>query len=90
MATFFRTSTVWVVDFRYEGRPRRWFKPARPDADMAAEMASLLQEMYGERAQLVAVRPASPEEELQYLRGEEPKNKLCPGGRCDWEPPPPH
>lgn len=86
--TFFRTSTIWIVDFRYDGRPRRWYKASRPDADMATEMTTLLREMYGARAQLVTVRPASAEEELLYLRGEEPKNALCPGGRCDGEPSP--
>ena len=26
MSEFFKTSVTWVVDFRYDGRPRRWFK----------------------------------------------------------------
>jgi hypothetical protein len=29
----------------------------------------------------VAVRPATDEEERQYLRGEEPRNPVCPTGR---------
>lgn len=81
MSEFFKTSTIWVVDFRYEGRPRRWFKAARPGVDMASEMAALLQQMYEGRAKLVEVRPASEAEDLQYLRGEEPKNMICPTGR---------
>lgn len=82
MAQFFRSSRTWVVDFRYQGRPRRWFRTAPSDAvDVKAQMLALLAELYGDDAQLLAVRPASDEEELQYLRGEEPKNVLCPTGR---------
>ena len=44
---------------------------------MVAQLAAL----YGDRAQLVAVRQATENEETQYLRGEEPKNVLCPTGR---------
>lgn len=83
MSEFFKTSTTWVVDFRYEGRPRRWFKAFGPGADVNREMTRLLQALYGERAQLVEVRTATDDEETQYLRGEEPKNVLCPTGRHD-------
>jgi hypothetical protein len=79
---FFRNSRTWVVDFRYQGRARRWFRTAPDDvADMTSQMRALLAELYGDRAQLETVRPASEEEERQYLRGEEPKNVLCPTGR---------
>lgn len=81
MAEFFKTSTIWVVDFRYDGAARRWFKAFGPKDDPEREMAQVLDEHYGSRAQLVEVRPASAEEESQYLRGEEPKNMLCPTGR---------
>ncbi|MDP1900650.1 MAG: hypothetical protein Q8K96_09385 [Rubrivivax sp.] len=81
MAEFFRASTVWVIDFRYEGRPRRWFKVFDAQADAQAQASSLLHDLYEGRAQLVAVRQATDVEELQYLRGEEPKNLLCPTGR---------
>ena len=81
MSEFFKTSTIWVVDFRYEGRPRRWFKSFRPDADVHRQMTILLRDMYGERAHLIAVRQATMDEEAQYLSGEEPKNVLCPTGR---------
>jgi hypothetical protein len=81
MSEFFKTSTTWVVDFRYEGRPRRWFKAFGLGADVNQEMTSLLQALYGERAQLVEARPATEDEETQYLRGDEPKNVLCPTGR---------
>jgi hypothetical protein len=44
-------------------------------------MVSELAALYGDSARLVAVRPATEDEETQYLRGEEPKNVLCPTGR---------
>jgi hypothetical protein len=81
MAEFFKTSTIWVIDFRYEGRPRRWFKAFGLNADVQEQMAAQLRQLYGDRAQLVDVRKATEEEELQYLRGEEPKNPMCPTGR---------
>ncbi len=80
MAEFFKTSTIWVIDFRYDGRPRRWFKAFGPNADVQEQMAAQLRQLYGDRAQLVDVRTAT-EEEDQYLRGEEPKNLMCPTGR---------
>ena len=81
MSEFFKTSTTWAVDFRYEGRPRRWFKSLGPAADLHQQMTVLLHDLYDERAQLVAVRKATVDEEMQYLRGDEPKNILCPTGR---------
>jgi hypothetical protein len=78
---FFRTSTTWVVDFRYEGRPRRWFKVFGPGVDVHALMSAELHQLYRDRASVVDVRPATHEEEAQFLRGEEPKNTFCPTGR---------
>jgi len=83
MSEFFKSSKTWVVDFRFEGRPRRWFKIFGPRHDVNKAMTSLLQDLYGERAQLVGVRAATDEEEAQYLRGEEPRNVLCPTGGRD-------
>ena len=80
MAEFFKTSTIWVVDFRYDGRARRWFKAFSANDDVLREMANALHDLYGKRAQLVEVRKATEEESLQYLRGEEPKNAYCPTG----------
>jgi uncharacterized DUF497 family protein len=80
MAEFFKTSTTWVVDFRYDGRARRWFKAFGPGVDVARTIAATLRDLYGERAKLVAVRKATDEEERQYLRGEEPRNVYCPTG----------
>lgn len=81
MAEFFKTSVIWVVDFRYDGHPRRWFRAFGPQDDPLQKMTDTLHDLYGKRAQLMAVRRASAEEELQYLRGEEPKNIYCPTGR---------
>jgi hypothetical protein len=81
VSDFFRTSTTWVVDFRYDGRARRWFKACGPGVDVRETMSALLRDLYGERARLVEVRKATPEEETRYLRGEETKNVFCPTGR---------
>lgn len=81
MATFFRTSRIWVVEFTYDGHPRRWLKALPESAPAQQELAAELAELYGNRARLVAVRPAAPEEETQYIRGELPKNAFCPTGR---------
>ena len=81
VAQFFRTSKVWVVEFTYDGHPRRWLKALPQAADGQAEMATQLHDLYGARARLLAVRPASADEELQYIRGDGPKNVFCPTGR---------
>ena len=81
MGEFFKTSTLWVVDFRYDGRPRRWFKASGANDDVPRKMATTLRDLYGKRMQLVEVRKATEEESLQYLRGEEPKKVYCPTGR---------
>ena len=81
MATFFKSSTTWVIDFRYDGRPRRWFKVYPVAEDAPAEAAARLAALYGDRAELVAIRPATEEEERAYLRGEQPLNVYCPTGR---------
>jgi len=78
----FRGSQVWVVEFTYDGRPRRWLKALPQGTDAPAEMRALLQELYGRHAQLASVRAATPEEELDYVRGKLPKNMLCPTGRA--------
>ncbi len=81
MASFFKTSTTWVVDFHFDGRPRRWFKAFGPDTDVRERMTTELQQLYGHRARLVEVRKATDDEETQYLRGDEVKNAICPTGR---------
>ena len=81
MAEFFKTSTTWVVDFRYDGRSRRWFRIFGPGDDVRGQMTALLHDLYGDHAHLVEVRVATTEEEAQYLHGEEPKNVSCPTGK---------
>lgn len=78
MSEFYKTSTVWIVDFRYEGRPRRWFKALPAGVDGPREMAAALQALYEGKAQLLSARVATDEEESQYLRGDEPRNAYCP------------
>jgi len=63
MAELFRTSTIWVVDFYYQGLPRHWFRAFRPDDQVRATMIAELHDLCGERAKLVDVRPATQEEE---------------------------
>jgi hypothetical protein len=81
MATFYKVSRLWVVDFTYDGRPRRWIKPLREGADGAALITAELNDLYGRRVRIAEVRHATPEEETQYIRGEVPKNVYCPTGR---------
>lgn len=78
---FFKTTTTWVVDFRYEGRPRRWFRGFGPETDVRSVMVTELAGLYGDKAELVEVRPATDDEEGQYLRGEVPGNRYCPTER---------
>lgn len=78
----FRRTQVWVVDFTYDGRPRRWFKPLPQGADAPTAMRALLADWYASRAQLQQVRPATEEEERDYIRGDLPHNVLCPTGRA--------
>lgn len=81
MSEFFKTSTIWVIDFHYEGRPRRWFKSFASGIEARELVVRQLHNLYGSHARLVDVRRATDEEELQYLRGDEPKHVLCPTGR---------
>lgn len=78
MAEFFRTSAIWVVDYRFDGRPRRWWRAAPVGHDPSAALAAELGDLHGSRAQLEQVRLATPEEELAYLRGETAPNLYCP------------
>lgn len=82
MAAFFRNSRVWVVDFLYDGHPRRWLKALPVDTDAVATMTATLQDLHGGRARLVAVRAATVEEEDGYLRDEVPGQPMCPTGRA--------
>lgn len=81
MATFFKSSRVWVVEFHYQGQPRIWYKALPEGRDGVQEMTELLESLYGHRAHLLSVRHATEPEELKFIRGDVPKNQLCPTGR---------
>lgn len=79
MASFFRGTRLWSVDFTYEGRPRRWLRTLpREVEDGPGAFAAELEDLYGSHAALVSARPATPEEESDYVRGELPRNAYCP------------
>lgn len=78
MAEFFRHSRVWVLDFQYDGHPRRWLRALPEGCDAAAHWAAELQALYGGRARLLQVRPASDDEDRQYGRGEGARLAACP------------
>lgn len=78
---FYRNSTTWVIDFLYEGRPRRWFKVFAEGLDPTRRVQEELQALYGDRVKWVGARAATAEEESQYLRGEEVRTVYCPTGR---------
>lgn len=82
MIELFNTSEVWVIDYRYEGRPRRWFRAYPTGAEARLLAQAELADLFGRQAQIVGVRAATGEEERQYLRGDEPRNVLCPTGRA--------
>ena len=82
MAKLFKTSSVWVVEFTYDGRPRTWFKALPQGRDAMSDMTVLLKDLYGEHAHLVSVRPATEKEDLDFIRGDVPRNPLCPTGRA--------
>ena len=81
MATLFRQSRLWVLDFTYDGRSRRWFKALPEGADARAVLQAQLQDLYGKHGRMIQMRPATPEEDAQYVRGTLPHNILCPTGR---------
>ena len=81
MATFFKTSRLWIVEYTWRGAPRRWYRSLPAEADGPALLAAELAEVQGPQARLVAVRPATAEEETDYLHGKAPRNIVCPTGR---------
>lgn len=80
MAQFFRSSSTWVITFRFDGKDRVWLK-AFDDRLQAAQVSDRvvrsLRELYGDRAVLVEVRLATEEEDLQFIRGNGPVNAFC-------------
>lgn len=81
MVTVFRHSEVWVVDFRHDGRPRRWLKALPAGTDGPQALQAQLQDLYGARATTITVRRATPAEDQAYVRGDLPRNAYCPSGR---------
>ena len=79
MATFYKSTRLWTVDFHYEGRPRRWVTALPSDVeDGRAVFAQRLADLYGKHATLLEVRLATAEEESQFIAGTLPKNVFCP------------
>lgn len=77
---FYKTSKVWILDFTYDGAPRRWFKALLEDADARTLFEAQRGDLYGKRGRFVDVRPATRDEETQYLNGTAPKKRLLPEG----------
>ncbi|MBC7378525.1 MAG: hypothetical protein H7346_13970 [Burkholderiaceae bacterium] len=81
MAPFYKSSTVWVLDFTYQGRPRRWVKAVPAGVNPRAGFEKQVADLYGSRGRVEDVRLATEDEETQYLRGTLPVNVICPTGR---------
>lgn len=80
MAPFFRQSHVWAVEYQHDGRTRHWLKALPQGTDAERAMRELLEELYGNHARLVAVRPATDAEDEDFRRGRLPRNAYCPTG----------
>ena len=86
MVTFYKTSKLWVLDFAYDGRLRRWVKSI-PDGENARDrLEAQVRDLYGKHGRVIDVRVATSDEETQYLQGTLPKNAICPTGRRSAEP----
>lgn len=81
MSIFFRSSTLWVVDYCYEGRARRWWRVYAQGVDPEPELRGELSELYGERARLLSARPANAGEHAAYGWAETEPNVYCPTAR---------
>jgi hypothetical protein len=51
VAEFFRTSTLWVVDYVFDGRVRSQYRALRADRDPTGLMTAELAALHGSRAQ---------------------------------------
>lgn len=71
--------TLWVVDYRLDGQPRRWFRAFLDEeaGAVALLMREELDELYGSRSELLDARPATEAEKQAYLKGE-PGSQFCP------------
>lgn len=82
MARLFRNSQVWAVEYQYDGRTRHWLKALPREADAELTMRDLLKDLYGDRARLIQVRPATDLEDEDFRRGRLPQNAYCPTGKA--------
>lgn len=89
MATFFRSSRVWAIEYQYDGRTRHWLKALPEGCDARQVISDELRDLYGGHARLVALRAATPQEERDYGRGQLPRNAFCPTGKAPLSPPRP-
>jgi hypothetical protein len=78
----FRRSITWVIDYRYDGHPRRRFQILDKGVDAERFAREWLRDTQPRLGTLVEVRRASADEEREYLRGEEARNAYCPTGRA--------
>lgn len=79
MATFYRSTRLWAVEFQYDGRTRHWVT-ALPSQEEDAQLIfrQRLANLYGSHARLIDVRLATPDEESQFIAGTLPRNVYCP------------
>lgn len=79
----FRATRLWAVAFRYDGRDRHWVTAlSAGTADARAVFEERLADLYGRHATLVEVRPATADEETQFIHGTLPRNAYCPVARA--------
>lgn len=69
---------IWVVDYLLDERPCRWIRAFAPDEAVQVLLLSELAELYGGRASLSELRPASEAEQQAYLSGGGVTNPFCP------------
>ena len=70
MAHVLDSCVLWVVDYRLDGRPRRWIRALPVAAPPHAMVLEELDELYVTRATLIELRQASDEERIAFIRGE--------------------
>ncbi|SEK80809.1 hypothetical protein SAMN05216359_103161 [Roseateles sp. YR242] len=79
MAHVLDSCVLWVVEYRLDGRPRRWIRALPVVSPPHAMMLEELDELYGTRAALVDLRQASDEERVAFIRGEPPPVRAASG-----------
>lgn len=69
---------IWVVDYLLDERPCRWIRAFALDQPVQQLLLAELAELYGGRACLSELRPASEAEQQAYLSGSGAANPFCP------------